>query len=368
MRRFTIRGCLALVALGCADEGELQTPPERPSLDVFEEKIVRGTLTDERPEVGTISMGCTATLVAPDLAITAAHCVGFRSAPDEADYGVMTLRTGGGHHEYAISRYVAYSDGNLGAQDIALLQLGRAVPAEVARPAPLAPVTPPDGTELTVYGYGCTRRGSDTDWRKRRASFRQGGDTNHLCPGDSGGPVFDGRTGGILRINSGYWQDRFGTDIFGDVPTLHGRLLEQMRAWSQGPFPSPRGDEAPPPIEESDPEADARLLCGFDRKVRRRWICSVHGGRYRCPKGRLPQRDVCEFGCRSGRAGSDARCAQADEPEPRPCGEYYRPYDRWTCTSDGFHILRCAEEQLEVLRCGGGCADGPGDLADRCGG
>lgn len=366
MRRHILRSCLVLLALGCADTGELEAP-EHPSLDPFEEKVVRGEPTDERPEVGTISMGCTATLIAPEVALTAAHCVGFRTANSAGNRGTFTLRKDGRRHEYGVSRYISYSNGNLGAQDIAILQLSERVPGDIARPVPLAPLTPADGTELTVYGYGCTRRGSGTDWVKRKATFRQGDETNHLCPGDSGGPVFDNSTGGLLRINSGYWQNRFGTDIFGDVPTLHSRLAEQLRAWSpDGPIPQPGGDEAPPPIDESDPDADQHLLCGFDRKVHRAWICSEHGGTYRCPKGKAPERGDCEFGCRAGRVGEDARCAQANEPEPRECGEYYQPYEQWTCTSDGFHVLRCSDDQLEVVRCGDGCVDAPRGQPDTC--
>ena len=365
MHRLIPRSCLLVLLFGCADEGVLEVPAN-PSLEPFEEKVVRGELTEERPEVGTISHGCTATLIAPEVVLTAAHCVSFRTANNPGNHGTFTIRSGGQRHEYPIRRYISYSGGNLGAQDIAIMELGERVPAEVARPVPMAPVTPADGTGLTVYGYGCTSRGSGTDWRKRKATFRQGEDTNHLCPGDSGGPVFDSSSGGILRINSGYWQNRFGTDIFGDVPTLYGRLAEQARAWSQGPLPEPNGNEPPAEIDESDPDLDQHLLCGFDRKVKRRWVCSEHGGTYRCPKGKAPERGACEFGCRSGRAEEDARCAQRNEPEPRECGDYYRPYDRWTCTADGLHILRCSDDQLEVMRCGDGCLDAGQGQVDSC--
>ncbi len=363
MRRSSL--LLPLLLAACGD-AEIATLDERPSLAGLEDKVVRGDLTDERPEVGSISMGCTATLVAPEVAITAAHCVNFGTRNNPGNYGSMTFESGRGDRSYVVERYVSFSNGDLGANDIALLRLAQPVPSEVASPAPIARATPPDGTTLTVYGYGCTRRGTGTDWQKRKASFTEGADTNHLCPGDSGGPVFDESTGAVLRINSGYWHDGFGTDIFGHVPTLYDRLRPQIDAWTESALPEPGGDGPSPEVDREDPQSEQDLLCGFDRRVRQLWICSEHGGRYRCPKGKVPQREACEAGCVSGQPGEDARCGQVGEPEPRPCGAEYAPYVEWTCTSDGFHMLRCHNDLLEIERCGGQCLDGGPGAPDRC--
>ncbi len=328
---------IPMVLLACA---KVEVPIEGPSLTQFEEKVVRGQITGERPEVGRISVGCTATLIAPNVLISAAHCFSYESRDQPGNYGNFEVNQSDGTvRRYGIDLYRSFSS-ELGADDVALARLREPVSPTVARPAPLARRAPASGGPLTVFGYGCTQRNANTDWQKRKASFVQGASTSHLCPGDSGGPVFDDATGAVLRINSGYILDASGADIFGDVPKNVQQLEALLRTWAVGQVPEAGAPQGP--IGQSQ-------VCGFHKPTQRYWSCSADGAAMeRCRKGHAPERTVCPGGCR--RDGQTASCV---EQASAACGAYYAPYTRWTCTEDGGHVLRCQNDQLQVNRCVG---------------
>src|SRR5690606_27060894 len=106
------------------------------------ETVIAGSVSWERPEVGAIS-GCTATLVAPDVIVTAAHCLGFRSATTPGSYGQFTVYGSGGadRRSFRIDRYRSFGT-NLGRDDVALMHLAEPVPRELATPARLAASMP----------------------------------------------------------------------------------------------------------------------------------------------------------------------------------------------------------------------------------
>ena len=355
----------AAALTGCeGGEGTLEAKGP-PSLAELFPKVVRGERSDDRPEVGSLSVGCTGTLVAPEVVISAAHCFNFQSATRAGNYGTFTIEAAGGERRYTVQRYVSYGNGDLGDADLALAQLAERVPAEVARPRPLGASQPTDGARLSVWGYGCTQRGWGTDWEKRVAYFSQGERTNHLCPGDSGGPVFDETSGAVVRINSGYWHDGFGTDIFGEVPPHHDRVASQVREWSSGGVPELGG---PPDARELPPVAEGDAVCGLDRQTRQRWVCADDGvTRLRCKKGYAPERGDCGGGCQTNGPDEDARCVERGDPEV-PCGDAFSVYVDWTCTADGGHVLRCHEGGVEVAPCVAQCAPGEQRRPDACGG
>lgn len=167
---------------------------------------------------------CTGTALAPDLVLTAAHCVTgklgysvktFQGGPSIAVRGVA-LHPRFNAASYAASRATA---------DVALLKLASPL-AELVMPAKLAPArNAAVGEELTIAGFGVTAAGTarglglprmatlsvtgkpgslqirlyDLATRNRRAGLG-------ACTGDSGGPVFepasDAAIGQIIGIVS----------------------------------------------------------------------------------------------------------------------------------------------------------------------
>lgn len=344
-----MRWFILVVALaGC--DGALEDEAAPPVAPDGVLKIRDGVLTDERPEVGRIS-GCTATLVAQDVAITASHCVGYRTRTNIGNYDQLRLVNGGDARSFTINRYRSFSN-DLGEDDIALLGLAEMVPLDFATPAPLASETPERGTSLTVFGFGCTRIGSQGDGRKRSATYQEGDAAAHLCPGDSGGPVFNDETGAVARINSGYRYDARKTDIYGLVPGLYPELVAQIEEWSQGELPSEE--------EPLDPNLE---ICGRNADVFETWTCTPsRTHRHRCLPGGTPTWEACDQGCVSAAKGAPDTCRRAADPG---CGAAYQPFADWTCAVDDLTLVRCRGDALEVQACPGGCQTEPG-AADTC--
>jgi hypothetical protein len=71
--------------LACAPDDGTEGEPD---LGMSEAELVGGTATTARPEIGWFTRGCTATLIAPRYALTAAHCLG------DPNYQDTTVRPG----------------------------------------------------------------------------------------------------------------------------------------------------------------------------------------------------------------------------------------------------------------------------------
>ena len=171
--------------------------------------LINGRPVDRRnwPEVIRITVGnggCTATLVGPNCAITAAHC-GRNGAT-----GNLELFDGQ-RIPFTVIQMPQYQNG--AAHDLSLLKLTRNVSV------PFAAVgfghTFVQGQEVLLAGYGCTQPGgtggndgilrigpsrilgfSGTDvvseWRERNGAA--------LCFGDSGGPMFSSEASAGSRV------------------------------------------------------------------------------------------------------------------------------------------------------------------------
>ena len=133
---------LPLLLLACASPEEADRwadPPLSSAAEApegFEEKLINGRFTRDRPEIGAITVGngfCTATLIRPDVLVTAAHCVGYGTA-EGRDLGVFRVSGDRGDFSYTINAHRAWSQGGVNARDVALVRLATPVPASVAQP------------------------------------------------------------------------------------------------------------------------------------------------------------------------------------------------------------------------------------------
>lgn len=352
--KYTISIILLAISLGCTDpaiEAPLTSPP---SEQIFE-KLVNGRPTQERPEVGIIridSSMCTATLIRADIVITAAHCLSYQTRLNTGNHGQFIVEAPSGRVTYTIEQFVSLGS-EPGRDDIGLIKLSQPVPQSIARPVRLGSGAPSQGSQLTIYGYGCTeRRNEGGSGSKRKVVFEQGTQSTNLCPGDSGGPVFSRENNVVTRINSAYFLDNVGADIYGDIPANFGRIQAKVHELS-------RVDDAARPQgnEGYDPTQGLTEVCGFHHTVQRTWTCNPDNTRrFRCRKGHAPEFENCSAGCDQDDSSTDATCKVGDQSPA--CGQAYSEYDNWTCTADGQHMLRCRQERVQIQQCGFGCNPG----------
>ncbi|GGF53118.1 hypothetical protein GCM10007301_10740 [Azorhizobium oxalatiphilum] len=170
--------------------------------------------------VSTRGASCSGTAIAPDLILTAAHCVG-----PAGDYAVALV--GGStprlipalrvvvHPRFDPDQYRNRHP----TPDIALVKLAEALPSSI-RPATMASTTtlPQAGTEFLIAGYGMAADGDDnTAGTLRCVSLASIGTTGGImarlspsiglagaCTGDSGGPAFQsGKLSGVIGWATG---------------------------------------------------------------------------------------------------------------------------------------------------------------------
>jgi secreted trypsin-like serine protease len=213
---------------------------------------------------------CTASLIAPSLLVTAAHCV------DDAHHAgqIFGVFTGDDASSYtlaalapllvpvaAVHAHPSYSSSPPFVADIAVVELGRALATE---PLPLARVLQPAaGDPARLVGYGQTQYGvynaSKYDAETVIASV-PGDDTivvgdaqRRSCVGDSGGPVLVPTASGeaIAGVDS-------YTDTSGCTQPSHYRRVDAYLDFLDGYLP-------PPPDAATPVDADATAHDGATR-------------------------------------------------------------------------------------------------------
>lgn len=213
---------------------------------------------------------CTATLIAPNLLLTARHCVSARTGDDHVLCGDAALgephpadaffttndphpRDGSPFFEATEVRVPAGGIDTCG-YDIALVILKQNVPAGISTPAvPRIDREVLPGERYTAVGYGQNGDGNASGKRMQLAGLRiacepgtcgEGvestefrGETG-ICSGDSGGPALD-TDGKVVGVVSRGGPD-CSTPVYGTVTAWHDFIIETARrAAALGGYPAP---------------------------------------------------------------------------------------------------------------------------------
>jgi hypothetical protein len=205
-----------------------------------------GTPTSARPEIiqfVSTTGWCTATLIAPQYAITAAHCLypQFTGITPDENTRVVLYDTNPEGEPIAVDRIHSFGprydyfsfQGLWGSTDVALVHLSHEVPGSRMGTAGLSPDLPYTGSRATLFGFGCTDRANDeTGGYKQYVSFDYGTPTTSLCHGDSGGPAVLGNVGdggAVYAVNSGWLEN--GQDAFGIASYYKPQIEKIIRDW-----------------------------------------------------------------------------------------------------------------------------------------
>jgi secreted trypsin-like serine protease len=166
---------------------------------------------------------CTATAIARDLLLTAAHCIDPRNRYKLIQFSasgepvLLDVASATRHPQFDIKAFLNHR----ATADVAVLKLAQPLPASYA-PAPLAPAEKKGavGDRLTVSGFGVSVRGKgETGGTLRAAALTVTGQPGSLqirlvdpagnnarpgmgaCTGDSGAPAFDS-LGAVIGVVS----------------------------------------------------------------------------------------------------------------------------------------------------------------------
>jgi hypothetical protein len=239
--------------------------------------IRAGEIDHEHAAVGMLVFAtngiCTGTLIAPDVVLTAGHCVDEGKIP-VAFYlgtGSAVKSIGSGESQAAMTRhevetgefvpgYVVTPSCPKEGLDVGLVKLKSKI--EGVTPARIDARAPRTSETCTAVGFGKHLVGADQSTRgeKRRAEVKFAGElpgafafedlTGGTEKGDSGGPLFCGDA--IVAVNScGNRPDRFAR-IDVAMPWIEHKLAAWGAPWNGGDIGSilPFDPNAPAPNDE----------------------------------------------------------------------------------------------------------------------
>ncbi len=199
---------LALLGAACAP---LPTPAPA------EAAIVGGAPETGEPAVVFVSAvigACTGTLIAPNVVLTAKHCVQTRGASGPVPVSILSAGVGPDRRSlrsYRVARVDTTPGGFFGmaitdGTDIALLTLRESIPDVTPIPIRRAPPTDLVGREVTAIGYGQRPDGGVGVKYRTTATLENVTPAvltarNAICQGDSGGPIIlEGPTREVVGV------------------------------------------------------------------------------------------------------------------------------------------------------------------------
>jgi hypothetical protein len=353
---------IATVAFSCSASKDGASEVDLVPVEAVAQDIRGGALTCSEPAVGLVhaprdvnnpppclpnpngktTATCTATLVAPDMIVTAAHCFEFKSGSVPAGTAGFSFEINattsppscGTAKTYAIKNYHSFgSCSQPQADDVAVAQLDRPVRTVVASPITFFwGARPPAGLPVWTYGHGCFGNLA-TDPTKSVLNWTldtSSGNTRTLptdtspgtiCPGDSGGPT--NTVNAIFWVTSGFFQNQRNVIVFGEVWRLSSSIQWQMEQWT-----CPGGTKwYNMPVSKDERYPFARH-CGMDNQ---NYEC-VHSLRnWRAVGGTCGTTGMCN--CPNGAALGGIRVPADQWCGATICGNDHFVY---TCTSSGW--------------------------------